>query len=179
MARLDSADFSLALPLDRTTAAVTEDGDGDLYIAGWASDWKTDRDDERFEPGAFDAALDRFMTTNPIVLWNHEIAKPLGRVIEAKIEKARGLWVRVRLDRATPGSWAASVIEKVRRGTLRAFSVGGRFIREGRRIVRADLRELSIVAGPTNPRRCAPSPLPHGLRGSWQGVRPASGRRGG
>jgi phage head maturation protease len=41
---------------------------------------------------------------------------------------------------------------KIRRGTLRAFSVGGRFFRVGRQIIRADLHELSVTAVPANPR---------------------------
>jgi hypothetical protein len=72
----DTADFKLDLVFGRKNVAADEAGD--VWVQGWASDWQTDRDDEAFAPGAFDAAPGRYLKSNPVLLWNHEIGTPLG-----------------------------------------------------------------------------------------------------
>lgn len=137
-------------------SAVSATEDGDLIIEGLASDWMMDRMDEAFEPGAFDAGMKAFMDTNPILCYHHQYDKALGQVLEMK-RLPEGLWVRARVDKPAPGSWAEDIFAKIKRGTIRAFSVGGRWHRrkgpDGQpRIYKADMAELSVTPLGINPR---------------------------
>lgn len=154
------AEFTLDVVLDAKSLSVEENADGDLYVEGWASDWQEDRDGEAFEPTAYSDGLKNFMASNPILLWNHRYgddAIALGQVVKAKLDDAKGVWIRARLDRPEPGTFAADIFRKVKRGTLRAFSVGGKMYRRldesGRRLIhKIDLMEISIVPVPANSR---------------------------
>lgn len=149
---LDSAPFVLDLSLDTKAAS---DGD-DLYIEGWASDFEIDRQDEAFEPGAFEKSIQKFLSTNPALLYHHDYSKALG-IVEQLDLRPEGLWMRARVDAPAPGSWAEDVVRKIRKGTIKGLSVGGLFKRrrgpDGRpRIFDADLAEISVTPLPVNPR---------------------------
>lgn len=150
----ERADFQLDLVLDKK-AVVTEDENGDLIIEGLASDFEPDRAEEAFEPGAFEEGLKSYLETNPILLYHHRYGQALGQVLEAKTNNA-GLWVKARIDRPANGSAVQDIYEKVKRGTIRAFSVGGKFFRRmtprGPRIYKADIAEISVTPMPVNPR---------------------------
>lgn len=145
-----TADFHVEI---EGKATVLEDG-GDLYIEGYASDYGVDRQDEAFEPGAFDQAITDFMK-NPALIYHHDFAKSLG-VVEALERRDEGLWMRARVDKPAAGSWAEDVYNKIKRGSIKGLSVGGRFHRRlspsGPRIHRADLVEISVTPTPVNPR---------------------------
>jgi HK97 family phage prohead protease len=132
-----------------------ENDSGDLYIAGYASDFDVDREEEAFERGAFDRGLQTYLATNPILLFHHKYDKALGQVVEAHVD-SKGLFVKARLDRPASGSWAEDVFGKVKRGTIKTFSVGGIFKRRmtlnGPRIYDVDLGEISIMPYPVNAR---------------------------
>lgn len=136
-----------------TKASVTEQDD-ELVIEGYASDFDEDRQDEAFEPGAFDRAIKSFME-NPVLLYHHDFAKALGRVLDLKRD-GKGLFMKAVLDKPAPGSWAEDIYNKVRSGSIKGLSVGGRFHRKnteaGPRIHRADLMEISVTPMPVNPR---------------------------
>lgn len=149
----DQADFQLDFSLDGK--AEVHEQDGDLIIEGYAANWLMDRQDEAFEPGAFEHGLKSYIQTNPILVYHHQYDKALGQVLEADV-RADGLWVKARVDKPTPGSWAEDVYAKIKRGTIRAFSVGGRFHRrtgaDGRpRIYKTDFAELSVTPLAINP----------------------------
>jgi len=75
--------------------------------------------------------------------------------IDARIDRAKGVWVKALLPRPVPGSWAESVWNAARQGLLRAWSVGGRWMREAaagyNRTVGADL----AAAGPAGHSRAS------------------------
>lgn len=146
------APFLLDFTLD-TKASPREDGT--VYIEGYASDFGVDRQDEAFEKGAFEAGMKSFMESNPVLLYHHKSDQALGQVIEFE-HRPKGLWVKARVDEAEPGTPLADVVRKIKTGTIRGFSVGGRFHRKmtnrGPRIHTADIAELSVTPFPINPR---------------------------
>jgi HK97 family phage prohead protease len=150
---LETAPFTLDLGLD--SKAVEVDG-GDIFIEGWASDFEVDRQNEAFEPGAFEKSIQQFLSGNPALLYHHDYSKALG-IVEALELKPEGLWMRARVDEPAPGSWAEDVVRKIKKGTIKGLSVGGIFKRrmgaDGRpRIFDADLAEISVTPLPVNPR---------------------------
>ncbi len=150
---LETAPFTLDLKLD--SKAVSDDDDH-FYIEGYASDFNLDRQDEAFEPGAFAKSIERFLGTNPALLYHHDYGRQLG-VVENLELRPDGLFMRARVDHAEPGTENADVVRKVRKGTIKGLSVGGLFKRrkgpDGKaRIFDADLAEVSITPMPVNPR---------------------------
>jgi HK97 family phage prohead protease len=125
-----------------------------LYVEGYAAGFGIDRGDEAFEPGAFEASLTRYMATNPILCYHHKYDMALGVVEDAHID-SKGLFIRARLDEPEPGTVFADIYRKVKAGTIKGFSVGGRFKRRqtpnGPRIYSADLMEISVTPLPMEP----------------------------
>jgi HK97 family phage prohead protease len=149
-----SASTAVPFTAPGTKAATELNANGDLIFEGWAATWDRDRQLESFEPSAFDRGLKTFMRTNPIVLFSHQYEKALGQITEAEIVPSKGLWVRGRIDKPAPGSWAEDIVAKIAAGTLRSMSVGGIFHRrmtsDGPRIYDVDLNEISIASVPVN-----------------------------
>ena len=125
-----------------------------LLIEGYASTSTLDRVHDRLLPEAFSQGLAAYMK-NPIVLFNHNLDRPIGKVIEASIDE-NGLKVKVAIDKTLHwGKIAASMIEK---GILNAFSVRAvndyaeGFINPdgSKTLVRWDLMEISVVTVPAN-----------------------------
>lgn len=149
------ADFRYDFVLDQKATDITEDENGDLWIEGYASDFGVDRQDEAFEPGAFDRGLKSFMERNPVLLYHHKFDQALGQIVSSSLDDV-GLWVKARVDKPAAGSWAEDVFNKVKRGTIKGFSVGGLFKRrntpDGPRIFDCDLAEISVTPFPINPR---------------------------
>jgi HK97 family phage prohead protease len=149
------AEFRYDFFLDQKAYEVTEDENGDIWVEGYASDWGVDRQEEAFEPGAFERGLKSFLSVNPIMLYHHQYDKALGVFTDAKVDE-HGLWVRGRVDRPAAGSWAEDIFNKIKRGTIKAFSVGGifkrRMTKSGPRIYDVDLGEISVTPFPVNPR---------------------------
>ena len=148
------APFQLDLTLD-AKASVSEDDDGSVWVEGYASDFGLDRQDEAFEPGAFEKGMKNFMK-NPVILYHHKMDEAMGQVKEFE-HRNDGLWIKARLDAAEPGTAAADRLRKVKSGTIRGMSVGGKFHRrkgpDGKaRIFQADLLEISLTPTPINPR---------------------------
>lgn len=125
-----------------------------LYVEGYAAGWGVDRGDEAFEPGAFEAGLQRYLKSNPILCYHHKYDMALGVVEDARVD-SRGLWIRARLDPPEPGTVFADIYRKVKAGTIKGFSVGGRFKRKmtpaGPRIHTAELVEISVTPLPMEP----------------------------
>ena len=149
------ADFEFGFTLNSKALVTEPDDNGHVYIEGLASDFGLDRQDEAFEPGAFEDGLKAYMDNNPILLYHHKPDVALGQVIEAKITP-QGLHVKARVDAPEPGTMIADYVRKIKEGTLRAFSVGGKFYRRmtalGPRIFKCDMHELSVTPLPVNPR---------------------------
>lgn len=149
------AEFEFGFTLDGKAVVTEPDDNGDIYIEGLASDFGLDRQDEAFEPGAFNEGLKAYMSNNPILLYHHKTDVSLGQVVSADLTN-EGLHVKARVDAPEPGTMIADYVRKIKNGTLRAFSVGGKFHRHmtanGPRIFKCDMRELSVTPLPVNPR---------------------------
>lgn len=135
---------------DLKSVGVRELPDGTLLLSGLAADYKPDRDGESFAQGAFERGLQRYLDTNPIVLYQHDPERPLGRVTAAYIDSA-GLHVEMEIPEPPEGSWARHPYLLAKKGILRGLSVGGNFKRVGRVIVDSDLQEISLAAIPVLP----------------------------
>ena len=137
--------------LTSTFKSVEEADDGSVNIKGYASTNDTDRagdviDKEAWEKGG----LDNY-TNNPVVLFNHDYNRPIGRATGLETDD-KGLKITANISKS-----AGDVANLVKEGILRAFSVGFRvkdadYIEEtdGLKISDAELFEVSVVSVPTN-----------------------------
>lgn len=148
---VDSRDITFHMQIK----AFGDKGDPNtLTVEGYANTNVTDRTGDLVEPDAFRGGLDAYMK-NPIVLFNHDIHKPIGKVIEAAIDDV-GLRVKVLIDRTL--EWGSRVADMVTKGILNAFSIRARNDQANgwvdatgvRRIVNWDLQEISVVTVPAN-----------------------------
>lgn len=134
-----------------------EEGVSGIEIEWYASTKDKDRGHDIVDPQAFKSALDLYMT-NPIVLLQHNMEKPIGVITEAKIDD-NGLYVKARITQDV--DW---VISAIKNGVLRAFSIGYKILdsefleeqtadgRDYANIIK-DLKlfEVSVVSVPMNP----------------------------
>ena len=133
-----------------------EEGVSGIEIEGYASTKDKDRGHDIVDPQAFKNALDLYMT-NPIVLLQHNMEKPIGVVTEATIDD-NGLYVKARITQDV--DW---VISAIKNGVLRAFSIGYKILdsefleeetsdgRDYANIIKdLSLFEISVVSVPMN-----------------------------
>jgi HK97 family phage prohead protease len=148
------ADFDFGFTLDAKAQITTNEDDGKLIIEGYASDFGIDREDEAFEPGAFEEGIKAYMQ-NPVVLYHHKKDTAMGQILDHRIDKG-GLWVKAAIDKPADGTQLANYYQQVKNRVLRGFSVGGKFFRrmtpQGPRIFKCDVQEISITPQPINPR---------------------------
>lgn len=132
--------------------AVLDEQEDGIMIEGYASDFGLDRQDEAFEPGAFEKGMREFMK-NPVLLYHHKFDLPMGQ-IKGFEHRPDGLFVKAWVDKPAPAHPVlADVYQKVKSRTIRGFSVGGKFHRAVKgKIHTADLIEVSITPTPVNPR---------------------------
>lgn len=128
----------------------------DGTFCGYASLFgKADLANDVVEAGAFSRAIRLRGTSGIRMLFQHDPAEPIGTWLDIA-EDERGLLVRGRL---TPGvAKAGEVLELMRAGALDGLSIGFRTVRarkDGktgmRRIIEADLWEISVVTFPMQP----------------------------
>lgn len=144
-------------PVERKFAGVAlEDVEADGAFSGYASLFgKVDLSRDAVEPGAFRKTLRRRGPESVRMLFQHDPNQPIGRWTEIR-EDARGLFVRGRL---TPGvARSREVLALMRAGALDGLSIGFRTVRATkdagtgvRRILEADLWEISVVTFPMLP----------------------------
>ena len=133
-----------------------EEGISGIEIEWYASTKDKDRGHEIVDPQAFRNALDLYMT-NPIVLLQHNMEKPIGVVTEATIDE-NGLYIKARITQDV--DW---VISAIKNGVLRAFSIGYKILdsefleeetsdgRDYANIIKdLSLFEISVVSVPMN-----------------------------
>ena len=136
--------------LTSTFKSHTED-DGSIMIRGMASTADFDRAGDSISADAWTkGGLENF-EKNPIILFNHDYNRPIGRATSLK-STSNGLELTAKISKA-----AKDVAELVKDGVLGAFSVGFRvkdadYIEEtdGLRIKDAELFEVSVVSVPCN-----------------------------
>ena len=136
--------------LDSIIKAV-EEGDGELRIAGYASTDSIDRQSDRILPTAWTRGGLRNYEINPILLFNHDYDRPIGKVIEMSTDK-RGLRIKAVISKS-----AGEIYDLVKEGVLSTFSVG--FLvkdadydksADGLIVKDAELLEVSVVSVPAN-----------------------------
>lgn len=148
----DQAEFYADVPFHKSA----HQGSGDLVLKGYASTWTLDRDQEYVERDAFDGTIEKFLGTNPILLWQHDLEKPIG-VVKGMSLDDNGLDVEAFIPRPDDREpdWTHLAYNKVKSGIVKTFSIGGFFnrIHKGaqRAISKVDLFEVSVVSVPSNP----------------------------
>ena len=134
-----------------TFKMIGEQDDGSIEIKGLASTNSTDRAGDVIEVEAWTkGGIDNYLN-NPIVLYNHNHEKPIGRAKSIKTVD-NGLEFTAKISKA-----AGDIKELIKDGVLGAFSVGFKVkdcdhISEtgGLRIKDAELFEVSVVSVPCN-----------------------------
>ena len=129
-----------------------ENDDGSVMIRGMASTNHSDRAGDVIAAEAWTkGGLDNFQN-NPVILFNHDYDKPIGRATGVKVTE-NGLELEAKISKSAP----AAVCELVKDGVLGAFSVGFKvkdadYIKEtdGLMIKDAELFEVSVVSVPCN-----------------------------
>ncbi len=128
----------------------------DGTFSGYASLFReVDLGRDMVEPGAFAASLARRGAGGVRMLFQHDPAQPIG-VWEELREDGRGLFARGRI--ATGSAKGREVMALMREGALDGLSIGFKTVRAKadsrtgvRRILEADLWEISVVTFPMLP----------------------------
>src|SRR6056300_1593493 len=122
--------------------------DGSVIIRGMASTADTDRAGDVIAAEAWNKGGLSNFEKNPIILFNHDYNKPIGRATGLKVTD-NGLELKAKISKSAPDS----VAQLVKEGILGAFSVGFRvkdadYLAEtdGLKIKDAELFEVSVVA---------------------------------
>ena len=126
--------------------------DGSVMIRGMASTADFDRAGDSISAEAWQKGGLKNFEKNPIILFNHDYDRPIGRATGMKAGP-NGLELECKISKSAPGN----VAELVKDGVLGAFSVGFRvkdadYIKEtdGLMIKDAELFEVSVVSVPCN-----------------------------
>jgi len=134
-----------------TFKAVKDNEDG-LYIEGMASTSAIDRAGDVILASAWDNGGLTNFKNNPIILFNHNHNKPIGKATGFSITDA-GLKIKAFISKAAPDG----VYQLIKDGILGTFSVGfmikdADYIEEtgGLKIKMAELLETSVVSIPMN-----------------------------
>ena len=137
--------------LTSTFKALDQDDDG-IIIGGMASTKDFDRAGDTILPEAWTKGGLQNFEKNPIILFNHDYNKPIGRATGLKVTDD-GLELKAKISKSAPDAVASLVKE----GILGAFSVGFRikdadYLEEtdGLKIKDAELFEVSVVSVPCN-----------------------------
>ena len=133
-----------------------EDVSGDGSFSGYASLFgAVDLGRDVIEPGAFAASLKRRGASDVRMLYQHDPDQPIGRWLSIR-EDQRGLHVEGKL--ALGVARAREVHELMKSGALDGLSIGFQTLRARteakagvRRILSADLWEISVVTFPMQP----------------------------
>jgi len=129
----------------------TEAGDiPSIMISGYASTSDLDRQGDVVPPSVWEKGMQNYLR-NPVILAYHDHDKPVGRMIEHRVDQ-KGLWIKARIS-----SVAENVFNLVRDGLLTAFSIGFRikdaaYDQESEifTVNELELHEISVVSIPAN-----------------------------
>lgn len=138
----------------RFKALGAKAADSAVIIEGYANKFNSDAYNERMDP--MSVKLERFKQ-NPILLFNHDMNYPVGRVVEVE-SREDGLYVKAAVS-PSGHEKIAYVRELVADGTLCTFSVrfaGEQVVEDpdvagGKLIKDWELQEVSIVSIPAQP----------------------------
>ncbi len=135
-----------------STFKALEEDDGGVHICGMASTHDEDRANDVIMAEAWTKGGLRNFEKNPIILFNHDYNKPIGRATGLKVTDS-GLELKAKISKSAPDH----VAQLVKEGILGAFSVGFRVKdaehiteTDGIKIKDAELFEVSVVSVPCN-----------------------------
>jgi HK97 family phage prohead protease len=136
--------------LDSSIKSV-EESETELKIAGYASTNSIDRSSDKILSTAWTRGGLKNFQNNPILLFNHNYDKPIGRVVEINTD-SKGLKIKGVISKS-----AGDVYNLVKEGVLSTFSVGF-LIKDadydksvdGLVVKDAELLEVSVVSVPCN-----------------------------
>lgn len=121
-----------------------------VMISGYASTSDLDRQGDVVPPSVWEKGMQNYLK-NPVILAYHDHDKPVGRMIEHRVDQ-KGLWIKARISSA-----AENVFNLVRDGLLTAFSIGFRikdaaYDQESEifTVNELELHEISVVSIPAN-----------------------------
>jgi HK97 family phage prohead protease len=130
---------------------ATDQGNGSVILEGWANAATVDRGGEILRKESW--ILQNYLK-NPIILFNHDRDKPVGRALAVEA-RDQGLYVKV-LVSSSDDEMVSYVRDLCAEGILNSFSVGFQAIQESKDadgnlfISQAELFEISIVTLPMN-----------------------------
>ena len=134
-----------------TFKTLGETDDGGINIKGSASTNALDRAGDIIETEAWTKGGLESFKNNPIILFNHDYNKPIGRATGLEVTD-KGLDITAKISKA-----AGDITQLVKDGVLGAFSVGFRCKdseymtdTDGYKIKDAELFEVSVVSVPCN-----------------------------
>lgn len=145
-----SKNMNKIFKLDSSIKSI-EEGETELKIAGYASTNAMDRSADRILSTAWTKGGLNNFKSNPILLFNHNYDKPIGKVVEIETD-GRGLKIKGVISKS-----AGDVYNLVKEGVLSTFSVGF-LIKDadydksvdGLVVKDAELLEVSVVSVPCN-----------------------------
>lgn len=128
---------------------------GEFHVVGYAATTDFDKQGDIITAEALKAAVEDLLK-NSTVLLNHDLKRPIGRVVSVKFDK-RGLLIDTLISSTEP-----DVIQKIKEGVLNKFSIRGSVLERERKwdkekdrvinvIKRVALVEASLVSVPANP----------------------------
>lgn len=133
-------------------SAIEADGTFEGYASLFG---RTDLSGDIVEPGAFADSIARRGIAGIRMLWQHDPNEPIGAWLDIREDKA-GLFVKGRLTEDV--ARAREVLGLMRDGALDGLSIGYRTVaaqndaaRGGRRLLKVDLWEISVVTFPMLP----------------------------
>lgn len=150
----DSVNWSYGLTVEK----LAGDAEGNIYVAGFASNPDEDEDGEVMDMTALKSAFDDYMK-NPVVKFMHDKAPQwkggIGKVITKYIDVngethetsfGQKPYLVIKLSKGLPG-W---MVEVIKDGTYKGLSIGGRLAKkvQNRLLVKSWL-ETSIVDVPS------------------------------
>lgn len=139
------------LSSDMLKAEAGDSDDNSVMISGYASTQDVDRHGDVVPASVWKKGLENYLK-NPIILAFHDHTQPVGRMVEHKIEKDQGLWIKAKISSASE-----KVYKLIKDGILSAFSIGFR-VKDAEYdaatklfvVKELELHEISVVAVPAN-----------------------------
>jgi HK97 family phage prohead protease/HK97 family phage major capsid protein len=142
--------FHIYSPLEVKSSKKTKRG---FKIAGYANTVDKDRAGDIISASAWAKGVDNYRK-NPVLLYQHDHSKPIGRVKKISVDK-KGIYVEAEVSDAAENLHGVQTL--IRDGALKSFSVGfmvkdGRYDRstDSTVITDVELHEISVVSVPCN-----------------------------
>jgi hypothetical protein len=150
LAKLDAISGAVSLPFDGKSLEV--ESDGTLMLRGILATTGVDRTGEQFDAPSLLAAFQRYYETNPVVCFNHRLTRAIGRLVDATVKPGGAIEVEAEIPKPPEGDPSETVYNSIRRGVLRAFSIGGRWLKVPMengvtKLFTTEVAESSVCAG--------------------------------